>query len=117
MQIQVNTNQSVQNKDATEQWAKTELNTLFGRFKEDITRIEVHLSDENGDKKSTDDKRCVMEARMAKHQPLAVTHNASSVDEAFRGAAAKLKRLLESTIGKLREHDRESIRHDTNPTE
>ena len=36
------------------------------RFSEQITRVEVHLSDENSDKKfGTDDKRCLLEARLA----------------------------------------------------
>ena len=35
------------------------------------------------------------------------------MDEAFRGASDKLKRLLDSTLGRLHNHrDRESIRRD-----
>jgi ribosome-associated translation inhibitor RaiA len=55
-----------------------------------------------------------MEARLAHHQPLAVTQHATTLDEAFRGAADKLKRLLDNTLGRLNNHrDRDSIRKDT----
>lgn len=116
MQIQVNSNHTIHTGESFERWARTELNASLSRFKSDITRIEVHMSDENSDKVSTDHKRCMMEARLASHDPLAVNHHASTQDEAFRGASDKLKRLLEHTLGKQRDHRaRESIRHEPDP--
>ena len=113
MQIQVNTSNGIENKDTLERWADTEIKQHLSRFVEDVTRVEVHLSDENHDKAGAADKCCVMEARLAHHQPLAVTQHAASIDEAFRGAADKLKRLLDSTLGRLNNHrDRDSIRKD-----
>lgn len=114
MQIQVNTSNGVNNRDALERWADAEIKQQLGRFVDDVTRVEVHLSDENHDKAGAGDKCCVMEARLAHHQPLAVTQHATSLDEAFRGAADKLKRLLDNTLGRLNNHrDRDSIRKDT----
>ena len=49
-----------------------------------ITRIEVHLSDENSLKGGDHDKRCMLEARIAGMQPLAVTHLAESLVAAVR---------------------------------
>ncbi|MEO6322657.1 MAG: HPF/RaiA family ribosome-associated protein [Polaromonas sp.] len=113
MQVQVNSNHSIDTGESFERWANTELNESFSRFKEDITRIEVHMSDQNGDKISAVHKRCVMEARLANREPVAVNHQAPNQDEAFRGASDKLKRVLEHTLGKLRDHRaRESIRHE-----
>ncbi len=113
MQIQVNSNHTVHTGESFERWASTELNESLSRFKDDITRIEVHMSDENGDKISADHKRCMMEARLANREPLAVNHLAPNQDEAFRGASDKLKRVLEHTLGKMRDHrSRESIRHE-----
>ncbi|ADU38356.1 ribosome-associated translation inhibitor RaiA [Variovorax boronicumulans] len=114
MQIQVNTSNGIENKDTLERWADTEIKQQLSRFVEDVTRVEVHLSDENHDKAGGGDKRCVMEARLAHHKPLAVTQHANTLDEAFRGAADKLKRLLDSTLGRLNNHrDRDSIRKDS----
>lgn len=112
MQIQVNSNHTIQTGESFERWASTELNASLDRFKHDITRIEVHMSDENSDKVSVNHKRCTMEARLAHHEPLAVNHDAPSQDLAFRGASDKLKHLLERTLDKLRDHrSRDSIRH------
>jgi len=113
MQIQVNTSNGITNKDALERWADTEIKQHLSRFVDDVTRVEVHLSDENHDKTGAADKCCEMEARLAHHQPLAVKQHAATLDEAFRGAADKLKRLLDSTLGRLHNHrDRGSIRTD-----
>ena len=111
MHIQVNSNHTMHTGESFERWAGTTLHESLGRFKDDITRIEVHMSDENADKNSTDQKPSMMEARLAQHEPLAVNHHAPSQDEAFRGASEKLKRVLEHTLGKLHDHRaRESIR-------
>lgn len=113
MLVKVNSNQSMQTHEALERWANTELNEALSRFKDDILSIDVHLSDENSDKPSNQDKRCMMEARLAHHQPVAVNHQASGQDEAFRGACKKLERALDHTFGKLRDHRaRDSIRRD-----
>jgi len=113
MQIQVNSNHSIATGESFERWATTELNDTFSRFRDDITRIEVHMSDENADKVSDDHTRCMMEARLANREPVAVNHQGANQDEAFRGASDKLKRVLEHTLGKLRDHRaRESIRRD-----
>ena len=45
-----------------------------------------------------------MEARLEGHQPVAVTDEAATIDQAIDGAAEKLKRLLDHTLGRL--HDR-----------
>ncbi len=112
MQVQVNTGSSIDGREALERWATEELTAKLDHFRRDITRIEVHLSDENGDKGGTD-TRCAMEARLAAHQPVAVTHHAAGMDEAFRGAQSKLKHVLETTLDKRKKHrDRESIRRD-----
>jgi ribosome-associated translation inhibitor RaiA len=113
MQIQVNTSNGVENKDALERWANEEIKQALDRFSADVTRIEIHLSDENHDKRGGGDKRCAMEARVAGRQPVTVTQHAPSLDEAFRGAADKLKRALDSALGRQDKHrDRESIRRD-----
>jgi hypothetical protein len=113
MQVQVNSNHTIQTGESMERWARTQLSESLSRYKGDITSIEVHMSDENSDKMSADHKRCMMEARLAHHEPIAVNHYASTIDEAFRGANQKLKHALEHAVGKLRDHRaRQSIRRD-----
>jgi ribosome-associated translation inhibitor RaiA len=71
-------------------------------FADDITRVEVHLGDVNAERGGAADKRCMLEARLAGLKPIAVDHHASTLQQAFSGALAKLQRNLQSTQGKLR---------------
>lgn len=113
MQIQINTSNGIENNESLERWASAELLDKLSHFRADVTRVEVHLSDENGDKSGSGDKRCTMEARLAHHQPVAASHHGATQDEAFRGAADKLKRLVDHTLDKAKDkRDRESIRKD-----
>lgn len=110
MQIQVNTSNGLENKETLERWADAEVRQSLHRFADDVTRVEIHLSDENHSTGGAD-KKCLMEARLAHHQPLVATEHAANIDAAFRGAMDKLKRLLESKLGREAKHrDRASIR-------
>jgi len=111
MQVQVNTNHSIEGREALERWAREELSQALDRFSHEITRVEVHLSNESSATGGDADKRCLMEARLASHPPVAVSHHAGGIDEAFRGAEDKLKRALDSLLGRQKNHrDRDSIR-------
>ena len=116
MKVQVNTSNDIDNKDALERWASDYLNEHLGRFDQDITSIEVQMTDENHAGKGGDaDKRCMLEARVNGIKPIAVTNFAANQDLAFRGAADKLAKALDHEFGKLdrREHrQRDTIRRD-----
>jgi hypothetical protein len=116
MKVQVNTSNDIGNKDALERWATDYLNEQLGRFDQDITSIEVQLTDENHSAKGGGiDKRCMMEARVNGRAPIAVTNYAPDQNLAFRGAADKLANAIEHAFGKLdrREHRvRDTIRRD-----
>lgn len=118
MQVQVNASNGIENKETLERWADEFLNDALARFRQEITRVEVQLSDENSGKKGAGNKRCMLEARLNGRDPLAVNHHGDTQDEAFRGATQKLVRLLEHTLGKLdQDHrDRETIRKDPSVT-
>ena len=114
MQIHVHTSNGMENKETLERWADAQIRHLLGHWVQELTRVEVHLSDESRDAKSAPDKRCALEARVPHHAPVAVSRHATTVDEALRGAADKLKRALDSMLGRRGDQrDRESIRKDT----
>ena len=77
-----------------------EVESGLARYVDRLTRVEIHLSDVNGPKGGPD-SRCVLEARAAGRQPVAVTHEAGSVDEAVSGAVERMDRLLASTFDRL----------------
>jgi hypothetical protein len=116
MKVQVNTSNDIDNKDALETWASTYLNEHLARFAQELTSIEVQLTDENHVAKGGgSDKRCMLEARVNGRAPVAVTNFATNQDLAFRGAVEKLSHALEHEFGKLdrREHRiRDTIRRD-----
>ena len=111
MQIQVNTDAKVEGREALLKWVEVEVAERLARFRDRVTRIEVHLSDSNGDKSGVKDKRCVMEARPTGLQPLAVSFEAATVADALTGATEKLKHALEHALERSKDrHGRESIR-------
>ena len=86
----------------TQDWVTATVEVTLERHLEDLTRVEVHLSDENGGKSGPKNKRCKMEARPKGHQPILVSHDADSLTQAVEGAAQKLEHALEHLFGKLR---------------
>ncbi len=73
-------------------------------FSNQITRVQVHLGDENGNKQGDNDKRCMIEVCLKGMEPTAVTAHAESLDAAVNAAIEKMKHALEHSIGKLRQH-------------
>lgn len=105
MIIQVNTDHNIDGHREHAQQIEADVESCLERFGDQITRVEVHLSDENSDKKSgTEDKRCLLEARLAGLHPLAVSDQAETMDQAVDGAIEKLMHSLDSTLGKLEDH-------------
>lgn len=103
MQIQVNSNHHIDSNVRLEEWVRTTVESALENYDDDLTRIEVHIRDEIGDKPGPHDIKCQMEARPKGHQPIAASHSAGSVDLAVEGAADKLSHALEHLFGKLRD--------------
>ena len=101
MQIQVNTDHNIPGHEALVTKVEETIMKALQRFGKQITRVEVHLSDDNGNKSGANDKRCVMEARLEGHQPLVASHQAETVKQAYSGAATKLQTALTHALGKL----------------
>lgn len=115
MQIQINTDHNIEGHEALSAQVTNIVESALTRIRGHITRVEVHLSDDAGNKSGQDSKRCVMEARLGSRQPIAVTHHAPTMDQAVDGASAKLTRLIENTLGRLR--DQGNHKADPPPTE
>ena len=105
MQIQVNTDSNIEGREKLTAHVRSVVESVLNRFNDRITRVEVHLSDQNGGKSGQDDKRCMMEARLKGRKPTAVTHDAATLDQAVAGAADRLQRSIESTLGRLQDQN------------
>ncbi|MEY6432908.1 HPF/RaiA family ribosome-associated protein [Thioalkalicoccus limnaeus] len=103
MQIQINTDRHTEGVEDLAVWARGVVEQALSHASDRITRVEVHLSDQSGDKSGHDDKRCMMEARLEGRRPIAVTHQAATMDLAVNGAAEKLAGAIESILGRLRD--------------
>jgi ribosome-associated translation inhibitor RaiA len=104
MKIQINTDVNTDGTEALAAQVSATVEQALERFSEHITRVEVHLSDENAGKNGQHDQRCMLEARLEGRQPLAVTDQAATLDQAVEGAAQKLAHLLDNTLGRLHDH-------------
>jgi len=118
MQIQFNATAGVQGTESMADWATKEVSQRLARFRHSITRVEVHMRDEKAGRHGEADKRCVLEVRLAGHQPQSVTHTADKVVDALNGACAKAEHALDHLLGKERDaHRRDSIRGSEHNTE
>ncbi len=105
MNIQINTGHNISGREEMVRQTEAVVESTLGHLADHITRVEVHTSDENSKKGGGHDKRCLMEARLKGHQPIAVTHEAETISQAISGAADKLKSSLDHTLGRLGDHE------------
>ncbi|NZA26625.1 HPF/RaiA family ribosome-associated protein [Luteimonas sp. SJ-92] len=101
MLIQVNTDSNIQSDESVVRHAEETIANALARFSGQVTRVQVHLSDSNAGKGGARDKRCSLEARLDGRPPAAASDDADTVAAAISGAAKKLQRVLESSLGKL----------------
>jgi hypothetical protein len=104
MQIQINTDKNIDGNERLISFYSTELKNELERFDSKITRVKVHFGDENSTKSGLNDKRCLIEVRIANKQPFAVTHYSESQEKAFFEALEKVKKSLDATFDKMRTH-------------
>ena len=108
MQIQINTDHNIEGRETLATQVSGTVETALSRVSDHITRVEVHLSDQNRSKNGRNDKRCMIEARLEGRQPIAVTHKAPELEQAVAGAADKLARSIENTLVRLRAQESRS---------
>jgi hypothetical protein len=107
MQVIINSDNQVDlNEDSIQYW-QTEVTTSLKRFSEWITRVEVHLTDENSKAKGgADDIRCLMEARPSNRQPVSIDVRASDISHAMLDGIKTLERRLDTIEDKMRTQNR-----------
>jgi hypothetical protein len=101
MIVQVNTGNTIDGNAAMTDSLETLTRDRLARFADKLTRVEIHVTDENGPRESGDDKQCVIEARPTGLGPVKVTDTAGSIHQATVGALGKMVSALDRTYGKL----------------
>ncbi|PKR80401.1 hypothetical protein CW751_10045 [Brumimicrobium salinarum] len=104
MEVFFNTDKNIEGKERIEEYFSNQIKEDLSRFEDRVTRVEVHLADENGAKSGTNDKKCVLEVRPQGLKPVAVTSHEDSIEKAISSATKKMSSSLSSLIGKLQKH-------------
>jgi len=104
MKILINTDNNLKITQEISDFYKGMLAGELSRFEEQITRIEVHLSNEDANNRGENNVRCMLEARLEGMEPKAVTAHADNPEQAASEAIEKLKSSLDSTIGRLKDN-------------
>lgn len=104
MQIQVNTDNFIHGDERVTEVAELAVKADLAHFQDRLTRIEVHLKDQNADKHGPEHIRCTIEARPRGLEPIAAHHDAADIPAALKGAAKKVRTRLTSEFDKLSAH-------------
>lgn len=104
MQIQVNGDNQIHAREELSTRVEAVVGGALQRFGERISRVDVHLTDENHQKNGQADKRCLIEAHINGHSTTAVSHHATTLDQAVDGAAHKIERAVDHALARRRNH-------------
>ena len=110
MLIEVRTDRNIQGSEKFSDHVKAVVHDALERHIDHIRRVDVHLSDAIGNKTGHDDKCCMIEVRRDGREPIVITHQESTLDQAIHGAIHNLKKSVDSALGKelsrdhLRDH-------------
>ena len=105
MQINVNTDRTIEKHQGLDDHVETVVKDNVGRF-DQVHRVDVHLSDENSQKQIDGGNRCMMEAHVTGYAPVVVTEHGVNLHQAISQAGGKLKRALDSALGRLNDKGR-----------
>lgn len=101
MHILLHADPQIENHAATAQHLETLVKTTLHRFGGRITRVEAHLSDENGASRSTgDDIHCTMQAHVVGLDTVVAKGKGGSAHQAIDGTLQKLKRAIGTALAK-----------------
>jgi ribosome-associated translation inhibitor RaiA len=104
MQVLLRTDNYIKSGEGLVSLVESTVEDALHRWANQVTTVQVRISDANGPKKGDNDKRCMMEARLGGLQPISASHDAATVADAIDGAADKLKRTIDRHVGKLDDH-------------
>ena len=101
MQVHVTTDNHIRSSEELVRHIEASISDGLKRFAAQITRVEVHLADENSHKSGTIDKKCTLEARVAGLQAIAASASGGNVEQAVDAALDKLVAQLDHKLGRL----------------
>ncbi|ESZ62482.1 HPF/RaiA family ribosome-associated protein [Mesorhizobium sp. L103C131B0] len=104
MLVQVNSDNTITGTAELTDRLDARLQHDLARFADRITTLEVNFSDESAREGRAHGVQCSIEARIANRQAEAVSDSGQNVEQALTGAVAKLRRSLDRTVGRDKDH-------------
>jgi hypothetical protein len=101
--VLLNTDSSVQGTERLGARVEQIVRARLRHLAPHLTRVEAYLTDASRGRQGGSDLRCALEARPNDAKPVAADHSAATAEEAVRGAAGKLARLLRTQLGRRHE--------------
>jgi ribosome-associated translation inhibitor RaiA len=103
MQINVNTDRTIDKHQGLDDHVQSVVKDSIGRFGDHVNRVDVHLSNENKQKQADGGNYCMMEARVTGYHPVVVHEHSINLHQAISNAGDKLARALDSALGRLQD--------------
>jgi ribosome-associated translation inhibitor RaiA len=103
MQINVNTDRTIDKHQGLDDHVQSVVQGSIGRFGDHVNRVDVHLSNENKQKQADGGNYCMMEARVTGYHPVVVHEHSINLHQAIANAGDKLARALDSALGRLQD--------------
>jgi len=101
MQVLLNTDPHTDGRQEMAEHLEAVVRDALGRFGEQITRVEAHLSDANSHRKANPDEiHCTLEARLVGRDAVVVKDHAVTAHQAIQGAVGKLLRAITTVLAK-----------------
>ncbi len=101
MQVLLNTDPNTDGRHEMAEHLESVVRDALGRFGEQITRVEAHLSDATGlGKANPGEVHCTLQARLVGREAVVVKDRAATAHQAIQGAVGKLKRAVATTLEK-----------------
>ena len=104
MTIEFNTDKTVNGHERNRNYFTSQIEGALRNYQSHIAKIEVHLSDQNGEKKGWNDILCLLEAKIDGRPAVVVSNQANTVELAVTGAIDKLKGSLGTILGRMQNH-------------
>ena len=104
MIININTDSNIQNTAPLKDHVMSVLTDQLKRYENRISRVEVHLSDQNAYKKAGKDIKCTIEARPDGFDPMTVSELTDNLHQSIKVATEKLVFKLQSEFERRRNY-------------
>jgi ribosomal subunit interface protein len=104
MIININTDSNIQNTELLKDHITSVVTDQLKRYQDRISRVEVHLSDQNAHKKTGKDIKCTMEARPDGFDPMTVSEITENLHQSIKVATEKLVFKLQNEFERRRNY-------------